>query len=153
MEKVLRCARSGSWVLICPVQFPQYFTKLSQALKEISSEIHSNFRLIIDFQGFTQNEIPDSLIAEESVTMHLDETNIDAMPSFSDVWTQILERDYLNVLTDQAVGQQAIRGLDLGSADNWNMENYTAKNMKYIYKNTVQNETMFSAFKEYLHDQ
>lgn len=87
VEKVLRCARSGSWVLICPVQFPQYFTKLSQALKEISSEIHSNFRLIIDFQGFTQNEIPDSLIAEESVTMHLDETNIDAMPSFSDVWT------------------------------------------------------------------
>ena len=153
VEKVLRCARSGSWVLICPVQFPQYFTKLSQALKEISSEIHSNFRLIIDFQGFTQNEIPDSLIAEESVTMHLDETNIDAMPSFSDVWTQILERDYLNVLTDQAVGQQAIRGLDLGSADNWNMENYTAKNMKYIYKNTVQNETMFSAFKEYLHEQ
>ena len=85
--------------------------------------------------------------------MHLDETNIDAMPSFSDVWTQILERDYLNVLTDQAVGQQAIRGLDLGSADNWNMENYTAKNMKYIYKNTVQNETMFTAFKEYLHEQ
>lgn len=40
VEKVLRCARSGSWVLICPVQFPQYFTKLSQSLKEISSEIH-----------------------------------------------------------------------------------------------------------------
>ena len=72
VEKVLECARNGTWVLLCPVQFPQFFTKLRQNLKEIESEIDSNFRLIIDFQGFTQNEIPDSLIFDESITIHID---------------------------------------------------------------------------------
>lgn len=49
----MEAARQGSWVLICPVQFPQYFTKLSESLKEIEAEIDEKFRLIIDFQGFT----------------------------------------------------------------------------------------------------
>ena len=52
-EAILQAAEEGSWVLICPVQFPQYFTKLSQRLKEIESSIDPNFRLIMDFQGFT----------------------------------------------------------------------------------------------------
>ena len=29
VEKIIECAREGHWVLICPVQFPQYFTKMS----------------------------------------------------------------------------------------------------------------------------
>ena len=33
VEKVLECARDGGWVLICPIQFPQYFTKLYERLQ------------------------------------------------------------------------------------------------------------------------
>jgi hypothetical protein len=72
VDKILECARNGQWVLICPVQFPQYFTKLSQSLKKMSDQIDPNFRLIMDFQGFTQNEIPDSILFNESVTIHID---------------------------------------------------------------------------------
>ena len=25
IEKILECAKNGTWVLICPIQFPQYF--------------------------------------------------------------------------------------------------------------------------------
>lgn len=75
VQTILQSAREGNWVLICPVQFPQYFTKLMQSLKEIKGEIHENFRLMIDFQGFTQSEIPDSILSDESVTLHLDESN------------------------------------------------------------------------------
>jgi len=70
----------------------------------MSEEIHANFRLIIDFQGFTQNEIPDSLLSDESVTMYISDQNLDAMPSFADIWTKILDDGYLQVLTDQSVG-------------------------------------------------
>lgn len=78
----------------------------------MSDEINPNFRLIIDFQGFTQNEIPDSLLSDESVTMHINDQNLDAMPSFADIWTKILDDGYLRVLTDQTVGQQPIRSID-----------------------------------------
>ena len=46
-----------------------------QSLKDMKDDIHANFRLMIDFQGFTQSEIPDSILSDESVTLHLDETN------------------------------------------------------------------------------
>lgn len=115
VERIMECAREGNWVLICAVQFPQYFTKLSASLKEMADEISSNFRLIIDFQGFTQNEIPDSLLYEESVTMYIDESNLDAMPSFGDIWHKILDDNYLRILTDQEGGQEPIRKIDADS--------------------------------------
>lgn len=57
----------------------------------MEDEINPNFRLLMDFQGFTQNEIPDSQHSDESITMHIDDRNVDAMPSFGDIWTQILD--------------------------------------------------------------
>ena len=113
VDKILECARNGQWVLICPVQFPQYFTKLSQSLKKMSDQIDPNFRLIIDFQGFTQNEIPDSILFNESVTIHIDESNVDAMPSYADIWTKILEDNYLQLLTDEAPNKDNLLKIDL----------------------------------------
>jgi len=78
----------------------------------MSDDIDPNFRLIIDFQGFTQNEIPDSLLSDESVTMYISDQNLDAMPSFADIWTQILDDGYLRVLTDQRSGQEPIKEID-----------------------------------------
>lgn len=136
------------------MQFPQYFTKLSQTLSEIKKEIDPNFRLFLDFQGFTQNEIPDSLIAEESVVMHIDEDNVDAMPSFGDIWTKILDQNYLEVLTNQQPGQQAIRNIDYLSNNEWSTsEGLRAKNMKYMFEKSVNNDTMTASFRDYLRTQ
>lgn len=104
VQTIMESAREGNWVLICPVQFPQYFTKLMQSLKENEEFINENFRLLIDFQGFTQNEIPDSILSDDSVTLHLDESNVDENPSFGDIWQKILDDSYLHLLTDQEVG-------------------------------------------------
>lgn len=37
IEQILECARNGSWVLICPVQWPQYVIKLKEKLREMSA--------------------------------------------------------------------------------------------------------------------
>ena len=49
IEMILQCARDGNWVLISPIQFPQYFYKLSVALNAMKDEINQTFRLFIDF--------------------------------------------------------------------------------------------------------
>ena len=100
VQTIMESAREGNWVLLCPVQFPQYFTKLMQSLKDNEEFINENFRLLIDFQGFTQNEIPDSILSDDSVTLHLDESNVDTNPSFGDIWQKILDESYLHLLTD-----------------------------------------------------
>ena len=64
------------------------------------SQIHDNFRLLIDLQGLTQNEVPDSFIFDKCITFHLNEDNIDEMPSYKDVWSKVLESEYLGILTD-----------------------------------------------------
>lgn len=43
-------------------------------------------------------------MADDSIVMHIDEKNLDAMPSFGDIWTNILDENYLTVLTNQQVG-------------------------------------------------
>lgn len=136
------------------MQFPQYFTKLTQALHAIENEISPNFRLIIDFQGFTQNEIPDSLISDESITMHINDQNMDAMPSFGDIWNKILEDSYLKVLTDETVGQQPIRRIDLMTQTDFNTSDaMRAKNMKSIYEKSAANPVLADQFHEFLKTQ
>ena len=46
IEKVIECAQNGTWVLICPIQFPQYFTKLRERLETVT--IDKNFRIFFD---------------------------------------------------------------------------------------------------------
>ena len=117
----------------------------------MTNEINSNFRLILDFQGFTQNEIPDSLLFEESITMYLDESNLDAMPSFADIWHKILDDNYLNILTDQEGGQEPIRKIDIDSHNDFtNQDGLRAKNMKQIYEKSANNATLTAQFHQFL---
>lgn len=58
----------------------------------------------MDFQGFTANEIPDSIKCDESVTIHIDSSNVDTLPNFGDIWARILDDTYLDLLTHQQVG-------------------------------------------------
>ena len=154
IERILECARNGHWVLICPVQFPQYFTKLSHSLKKMQDDISTNFRMIIDFQGFTQNEVPDSIIFDESITFHIDQSNIDAMPSYGDIWTKILEENYLHLLTDQAANKEALLKIDeITQNFGASMDYMLARNMKQMYAKTVEDDTMTDAFKEYMNEQ
>ena len=154
VKTILQSAREGNWVLICPVQFPQYFTKLMQSLKEIKSEIHENFRLMIDFQGFTQSEIPDSILSDESVTIHLDESNQDVNPSFGDIWQKILEESYLQLLTDQEVGQAPIRRIDFIQNPGFSArDELRLKSMKNMYEVSEENPAMTAQFQQFLYTQ
>ena len=101
INKIVECARNGTWVLICPIQFPQYFTKLSDRLKQLKdSEVNRNFRIFFDLQGLTQNEIPDNFLFDKCVTMHIDTGNVDALPGYNDIWNKLLNVNYLEILTD-----------------------------------------------------
>lgn len=77
IEQILECARNGSWVLVCPVQFPQYMGKLKDKLREQADNLSDDFRLIFDLQGTAQNEIPDGFLFDTSVTFQLSEANMD----------------------------------------------------------------------------
>ena len=33
VSKIIECAKNGTWVVICPIQFPQYFMKLGDRLR------------------------------------------------------------------------------------------------------------------------
>lgn len=154
VQTIMESAREGNWVLICPVQFPQYFTKLMQSLKENEEFINENFRLLIDFQGFTQNEIPDSILSDDSVTLHLDESNVDENPSFGDIWQKILDDSYLHLLTDQEVGQAPIRRIDFIQNPQFSArDEMRKKSMKYMYEATAENQTMTAQFQEFLSTQ
>jgi hypothetical protein len=113
IESVLESARNGDWVLVCPIQFPQYTWKLLARLDQIrkNGEINGHFRLIYDFQGLTQSEIPDSFLFEKSVTFHVGPQNLDDMPTFNDIWSKILDPNFMDVLTDTSEGRQKLRSI------------------------------------------
>jgi hypothetical protein len=83
----------------------------------MTKEISQKFRLIIDFQGFTQNEIPDSILFNESVTFHVDSSNVDVMPSYADIWNKILEENYLLLLTDPSSNKEKLLKIDMLASD------------------------------------
>lgn len=77
------------------------------------------------------------------MTLHLDDKNVDALPSFSDIWQKILEPNYLNLLTDQQVGPNVIRNIDFLSNPNWSAsDGAKLKNMKSLYQQSTENPAM-----------
>ena len=56
--------------------------------------------------------MPDSIPSEESVTFHVDSSNIDALPTFGDIWYKILDNSYLELLMNEQTGQNPIRSIE-----------------------------------------
>ena len=134
VNKIIECARNGSWVLICPIQFPQYFVKLGEKLAELKeSEVNKNFRLFFDLQGLTQNEIPDNFLFDKCVTMHLEIGNMDNLPGYNDIWDKLLNVNYLEILTDLKADRKAMNQLS-AMADFQALDIPVSKNMKYIFE-------------------
>ena len=48
--------------------------------------------------------MPDSIPSEESVTFHIDSSNIDALPTYGDIWYKILDNSYLELLMNEQTG-------------------------------------------------
>lgn len=77
LEVVDQCARNGTWVFISSLKFPSYWQKLVAMLRKLHDEdlIQKNFRLFIDLQGYTQNEIPDSFLFDKGLSFYLNDKN------------------------------------------------------------------------------
>jgi len=50
IQQIIEAATEGNWVLLCPVMFPHFFSKLLEKLGHMSSQgqINPNFRLLVD---------------------------------------------------------------------------------------------------------
>lgn len=75
VKLIEKCARKGSWVLISTIRFPQFRQRLVAKLDSLREQdaIDDNFRLILDFQSFAQNDISDSFLFDNSVSFHMTE--------------------------------------------------------------------------------
>lgn len=147
VDMISDCARTGTWVLICPIQYPQYSWKLIETLKRMdkNKEIHEEFRLIYDLQGQMQSEIPDSFLFERCITFHLGPQNFDQMPTFDDVWSKVLEPDYMNAFMNTVDGRQHLRAnaaLNVGS--------YEVDNVTSLFSKRIHDQTKIDTFKAYL---
>lgn len=50
VNRIIEAANVGSWVLVCPINFPQYRQKLFEKLDHMrqAGQINKNFRLYFD---------------------------------------------------------------------------------------------------------
>jgi len=70
-----RSARTGSWVLVSTIRFPQFWKRVCNKLEQMRQEdkIDDQFRLIFDLQGYAQNDISDAFVFDHAVSFHLTE--------------------------------------------------------------------------------
>ena len=86
LNKILDAARTGKWVLVCPIVFPQYLPRVVEKLHEVGMKVHTDFRLIIDTQNMKANQIPDSFLSKNAYRFVMNEQNADPIVGFSDIW-------------------------------------------------------------------
>ena len=85
------------------MRFPNYWHKVVALLNRLrdNGEIKNTFRLFLDLQGYTQNEIPDSFLFDHSLSFYLSEkNNSDALEEKDDIWSRLLNPNVLNNLAD-----------------------------------------------------
>lgn len=111
-----------------------------------NGEINPRFRLIYDFQGLMMNEIPESFLFEKSITFHIGSHNVDEMPTFNDIWAKILEPEYMEVLTSDVNGREAIRNAQLQTQ--W--ATLESDNVIALYSDRIKDPTQIETFKAYL---
>lgn len=68
-----KAARTGSWVLVSTIRFPQFWKKACTRLETLRREnnIDDQFRLIFDLQGFGANDISDSFLFDHAISFHM----------------------------------------------------------------------------------
>lgn len=95
---IKKCAENGTWVLISTLKFPSYWDKVCRKLERMASKgkILNTFRLFIDLQGYSVQEIPSSFLFDNCVKFYLTDRNNEDMEGFNDVWANILNDDLLN---------------------------------------------------------
>jgi hypothetical protein len=89
---------NGTWVLISTLRFPSFWKEAIEKLQELERDklIVNTFRLFIDLQGYTANEIPRSFLFDNSAVFFLTERNNEDMEGFNDVWANILQDNVID---------------------------------------------------------
>jgi hypothetical protein len=65
------------------------------------NKIKSSFRIFVDLQGFSQNEIPDSFLFDNSISFFMTEkNNSEVLDQHQDIWSSLLNPKVLSELTD-----------------------------------------------------
>lgn len=119
IKLIERSARTGSWVLISTIRFPQFWKRACNRLEKLHEEgkIDDQFRLIFDFQGYAQNDISDAFLFDHSVVFHMTEQNVEEFQGYDDIWTAILDERVLLKLGEKidAIRDRALEGPRIGS--------------------------------------
>jgi len=55
LRLIERCARTGSWVLVSTIRFPQFRQRVCTRLEQMRQEnlVDDQFRIIFDLQGYS----------------------------------------------------------------------------------------------------
>ena len=77
--------------------------------------------------------------------MHIDENNVDVLPTYDDIWHKILDPRYLAVLTDLNADQAPVRDIELFTE--WGPEEgKIAHNMKFLFEKRSGDAAMSESF-------
>ena len=123
--------------------------KLGERLKELKEAggCSEDFRIFFDMQGLTQNEIPDNFLFDQCITMHIDENNVDVLPTYDDIWSKILDPRYLEVLTDLNADQAPVRDIELYTT--WGPEEgKVANNMTFLFEKRAADKAVSESFRQ-----
>jgi hypothetical protein len=74
--------------------------------------VNRNFRLIVDLQNYSQNEVPDSFLFHSAMSFTLTEANFDRITTLGDIWSKILNPTLLERLTDTEVGNEDLLNIE-----------------------------------------
>lgn len=157
-------------MLISTIRFPQFRRRLCERLEQLRAEeeIHDQFRLIVDLQGYAANDISDSFLFDEAITFHMTEQNTEEFEGFDDIWSAILDErvlvklgDKIDALRDKLLEEQRPRAKDADdqsddmsasqSSVRKDAEPESPSNFKLI-DNTIKSEVQKSLYKQFMNE-
>lgn len=103
LQMIERSARSGTWVLVSTLRFPQFWKRACEKLQQLQASdlVDDRFRLLFDLQGYAQNDISDSFLFDHAISFHLSELNMEQFTGFEDIWSTILDERVLVKLEEK----------------------------------------------------
>ena len=172
VNTIAQSAMRGSWVLISTIRFPQFRKRLCERLEQLraADEIHDQFRLIVDLQGYAANDISDSFLFDEAISFHMTEQNTEEFEGFDDIWSAILDErvlvklgEKIDTQRDKLLKQQEDsrpRAKDDEPSDDMmtsqssqrkDAEPESPSNFKLI-DNTIKSEVQKSLYKQFMNE-